>query len=223
MKMNTRSLIIGIVVIFVLLAVVGYCFFRIGKNVGFQLGGGEGGNTTLVTDNNSPFNFDNLSSVAQDVIYWMEVQSPNVTVDRSGQRIEYQRRFGTNDIARAQNHVPFTIVVPKYLPNTEQHLPTIDGPLDPSDNTSFRIRMTYGVPPNGLIVVTEYTYPHISARPIASPTLEQVEIAGKQVMKSKDNMLFIFEARNVSFIVQSREVPGEEARKVAESIIQQIK
>lgn len=131
--------------------------------------------------------------------------------------------FSTYDIARAQARVPFTIILPAYLPDTKQRLPIIHGPLDCSSNNGIcEIRLTYAVLSGGLILISEGQYPANSKLPEIQGR-EWVDIAGTQVLKDKSNTVFNFDSGGLGFWVYTENVPGDESIKVVESIIKQIK
>jgi len=129
--------------------------------------------------------------------------------------------FSTNDIVRAQARVPFTIILPTYLPYTKQRFPVINGPINCPGNTDMcEIRLTYAVSSGGLIVIGEWQYP--SEIPEVQGR-EYVDIAGTQVLKDKNNTTFNFNSGGLGFNVYTKNVPGDEALKVVESIIKQTK
>jgi hypothetical protein len=52
--------------------------------------------------------------------------------------------FHTNDLQRAQKEIPFTIVLPNYLPNDFSPCPyMIEGPLGASVEDTINVRITY--------------------------------------------------------------------------------
>ena len=107
---------------------------------------------------------------------------------------EFQGRFYTTDLDRAQEEIPFTILLPTYLPDNEQKtiLPSIDGPLAQfqSDN-EIEVNVKYGFDLGydwpGIILITESDFPSSLGDPELDPELERVEIEGISVVKTKDD------------------------------------
>jgi hypothetical protein len=227
MKISKRILIISILFIFVILIGLSYGFFLLGKSIGFEtgkkvsnakgyaesseIGKTEGQEILLKTS-------ENVSLSAQDRIYWMEGQNQYI----NGKEVTYETQFTTNDLTRAQEHVPFTIVIPTYLPSTNQRLPDISGPLITSGGKRIWIRVTYSVLPKGIIVITEGKYAPGSTIPEVEGR-EYVDIGGTQVLKDKNNTVFNFRSSDYGFALSAYDVPGEETLKVVESMIKQIK
>lgn len=166
-------------------------------------------------DNTSP---STPPPAANGSIYWMEAQG----------------RFCTNDLARAQAEIPFTILLPTYIPDKREDapLPQIEGPLriSSSDNeieVIIRYLVYLGSDIPGHVFITERNSPISLGDPELDPELELIEICGKQVVKTEGNFAlgpgvwFSFNLDNIYFVVEVYNLPTEEAVKVVESLIEQ--
>ena len=158
---------------------------------------------------------------------------PPLTGSGSLYWIEVQGRFSTNDLAKAQAEIPFNIVLPTYIPDERKDflLPHIEGPLYVSSNDNIEIIIRYplylgnDIPSH--VFITERNS-HISlGDPEVNPQLELIEIDGKSVTKTRDDWgsgygaYFSFSSNNIYFIVETLNLPTEEAMKVVKSLIQQ--
>ena len=145
--------------------------------------------------------------------------------------IESQGRFFTDDLARAQAKIPFTILLPTYFPDNTDHVPPmIDGPLDSNDNRievniKYLLYLSDGI--SCPVIISESNYPSSLGDPELNPDLELIEIDGKQVIKTKDNFspedegaYFSFKIEDIYIVVETRYLPVEEAKKIVESMIQ---
>ncbi|UCH50605.1 MAG: hypothetical protein JSV54_06185 [Chloroflexota bacterium] len=158
-----------------------------------------------------------------DTIYWLEVED----------------QFYTTDLARAQDKVPFPIVLPSYIPDKGKGipLPSIKGPLIDSNmhtglDNKIEININYSIDLSEeagyLIRITECNYPYTIGDPKWDSDLESIEIEGKQVVRAEfDHSLgpaiwFSFRSQNIYFVVESYNIPADEAMKIVESIIGQI-
>jgi hypothetical protein len=208
MKISTRVLIISISVIFIVLAVSSYGFFMLGKTM----------------EGNGSFNlgrsYDPLPGA--EVIYWIEYDLKNVSTDPYIKWVGVESIFFTNDLTRAQEYIPFTIIVPTYVPNTIKQLPMINGPLKCLSNARNEIYIVYAVAPRGWIRITEGKYSSNTSQKKAVGD-EIVEIAGKPVMKDGNGSVFTYSSENLSFSISYDNIPGDEAYKVVESMMKQVK
>lgn len=169
------------------------------------------------SDNTSP---STPSSAANESIYWTEQEG----------------RFYTNDLARAQAEIPFPIVLPTYIPDKRQDTPPpgIDGPLRTGrDDNEIVVHIKYGFYLGqellGYIMITESNYPYSLGDPEINLELERIEIEGMFVVKTKDSWspgfdaYYSFDSNNISYIVETHNLPNEESGKIVESMLNQIK
>jgi hypothetical protein len=180
-------------------------------------------------------------TTASNSLFWTEYQGELVTHYPAGTpaSTEYQRRFATNDLAKAQKEIPFEIVLPTYIPGKEHNRQmVIDGPLD-SEGTTVEIRIKYDVdigdPKAAMILITE-TNKNISLGDIQlDPDLEVINIAEFEVTKSKDGFsktdtYFSFNHNDVYYLVEMSLFENnnsfkidEESLIIVESLINQLK
>jgi hypothetical protein len=161
--------------------------------------------------------------------------SPSATSNETLVWMELQGRFYTKDLARAQKEIPFTIILPTYLPDNkhEVYLPDIDGPLSELRNDNeIEVNIKYGfnlgheLP--GIIIITESNYISSLGDPELNPELEQVEIQGISVRKTKDDWspgsdaYYSFNSKNIYYVVETHNLPNEESNKIIESMIAQL-
>ena len=141
-------------------------------------------------------------------------------------------RFYTRDLARAQEEIPFPIVLPSYVPDNQKDapLPGIDGPLRGyQHNNEVQVKIYYSVyfggEVPGTILISEYNYPVVSLDPKLNPGYEPIEIHGKQLIKREGNyvpgpgVIFYFNHENIYYVVRIYNLPIDEALKVVESMI----
>ena len=148
---------------------------------------------------------------------------------------EFQGCFYTTDLDRAQGEIPFTILLPTYLPDSEQKTirPSIDGPLAQfqSDNeievnVKYGFDLGYDLP--GIILITESNYPLSLGDPELNPELERVEIEGISIIKTKEDWspgsdaYYSFSSNNIYYVVEIHNLPNEESNKIVNSMIIQI-
>lgn len=135
-----------------------------------------------------------------------------------------QKVFNTNDLARAQVHVPFTIVLPTYVPEKNRG-PDIQGPLDSSGGAKNQITINYSVQYMGLIMIDESQ--NVSSNNDLTkndPDLERLEINGTEVIRDKVDNTFRFATGGVSVYVYTQNLPGgkfsdDELLKVVQSMV----
>ena len=160
--------------------------------------------------------------------------NPSVTPPKPLPWEETYGRFYTKDLTRAQEEIPFPIILPSYVPDKRKDAPPPDiiGPL-----TEFRDDNDIGVDIKYLLylgdeilgqIIIKQSNRHISlGDPQLNPELEKIEIDGKWVIKTKDSFApneswFSFNLENVYFLVYFQGLPTEEAIKIVESMIKQI-
>jgi hypothetical protein len=138
--------------------------------------------------------------------------------------IEDNGRFTTYNVARAQEHVPFKIILPTYLPNknNKQAIPRFSGKINPSRLEPITIEIIYPIQLLDIIFIYEQ-YRIQFAETIRRDDFEIVDINGKQVMKNKNNNVFYFESTDASIRVNSVNIPRDDVLRVVESMINQIK
>ena len=149
--------------------------------------------------------------------------------------MEHEGHFYTTDIARAQKEVPFPILLPTYFPDTTQTIvPEIDGPLNKfhGDN-KIEIHINYiislGQELFAIVTITEANFTYLLGDPKLNPELEQVEIEGIHVIKTRDDWApgspkyYSFNSNNVFYVVETHYLTTEESNKIVESMLKQIK
>ena len=143
--------------------------------------------------------------------------------------VEKDGWFYTNDLARAQDKVPFTIILPSYIPGTEKGQPAqlIEGPLVQSDNTAevtigYEIHV-YGPAPSDIRVTeTSWQSWHPERQGLRTSL---IDIDDKQVTKTEIDQpsglatLFGFNLNDIYFFVEIHNLSPDEAMKIVESII----
>jgi hypothetical protein len=209
MKINIPSLIIILILLLVVIGEASFSMFQLGEKEGLSKGLIEGTKIGFIRGAND--SFTNI----QATILW----------------VEYMNHFYTNDIDRAQQHIPFTLLLPGYIPTKEhnQPIPAIEGTLNTSPNIKPEVMIKYGAWPAGYISIKESTYPNVLEYPESNESYEQIEIDGKHtvIIKEKtsplNNCSFSFKGGDIYFIVDILNVSHEEALKVVDSMLQQIK
>jgi hypothetical protein len=142
---------------------------------------------------------------------------------------EYKGMFYTTDIARAQEEMPFTIIVPDYMPEMqgEVKLPIITGTLKKSSGggtaeIELLFYLTYA--DKSLIKLIECNYVYTSGDPELNPELEVVNMKGKRVIRAirNEHSTFYFNENGIYYILNCQYVPVAEAVKVLESMLKQL-
>lgn len=143
--------------------------------------------------------------------------------------------FYTKDLARAQQEIPYKIILPDYFPGVQGVLlPNIKGPL--RGNTIHggkEVEIYYTPKPNDddspLIRIFETDQDFSLGDPQLDPTLEKITIQNMQVLKRKGEDFgigqsnnFSFNANGVYFVVEIYGYPENEAIKIIESMIKQM-
>ncbi|MFC2021885.1 hypothetical protein ACFLTR_01535 [Chloroflexota bacterium] len=142
-------------------------------------------------------------------------------------------RFYTLDLARAQEQIPFSIVLPTHVPDKRRDVPppAIDGPLREYQyegkvkiHIFYRVDLGNGV--RGIIEIIESNYPVLPGDPKLNPHLKVMEIRGKTVIKTEGNfslgsgVIFFFSRNNIYLEVGLYNFPYEESVKIVESILE---
>ena len=146
---------------------------------------------------------------------------------------EYHGQFNTLDLARAQEEIPFPIVLPSYIPDKRQNPPppNIRGPLGEFQyNDKVQIEVYYSVDFGGetyvTILIEESNYPVLPPDPKLNPGFEVMEIRGKEIITKEGNfspgpgVVFFFSQDQIYFVVHIYNLPTEEATKVVDSMLE---
>jgi len=140
---------------------------------------------------------------------------------------EFDGYFYTNDLIKAQQEIPFTIILPSYVPDrrASPRPPSIKGPLkEYQRNNDFRLEVLYyvdlGGPTPSKIWIWEGTNPVI-AYPNLTPDIEVLVINGETVWRqvSLGNPTYIFNFNSLGIVVEFDGFPEEEALKVVSSML----
>ena len=131
-------------------------------------------------------------------------------------------RFHTNDIQKAQEQIPFVIVLPRYLPKELEPFPhLIEGPIkEAQSGIGTEINMQYQAKTVGshMIYIREINETIISL-PTASS--KYVELHGIKVLEydSSSGMHYSWNSNNIHYDTTVVAFNKEEARKIVESMI----
>ena len=167
-------------------------------------------------------------TIPNDVVYWLETED---LFDPNDPDKVVEDRFYTNDLARAQDRVPFPIVLPGYIPDKAKRIsgPCIEGPLIAESDNETEIIVRYDVYLGDKawseIFITESNTPYTLGDPELNPDVKVIEIGGKKVLKTEfDHPLgpaiyLSFNLENIYFVVELYNFPADEAMKIVESII----
>ena len=148
---------------------------------------------------------------------------------------ENENRFNTNDLARAQKEIPFTIILPTYFPeDSRKKIPDIEGPLSQfQQDDKIEVRIMYDLYPgdnlSGIIIIDETNYASSLGDPELNPELERKIIEGISVVKTKDDWspgrdaYYSFNSKDIYYNVETHGITNEESFKIVESMIKQIK
>lgn len=145
--------------------------------------------------------------------------------------IEEHGRFYTKDVARAQKEIPFTIILPKYIPSksNDKLLPELNGPLmgyQKDNEVQIEILYVYindkdnEVPAH--IKILESNYPSLPPDPKLNPGVNVIEMRGKSVFKegNASDSTFWFHQNKIWYVMIFRNIPDNEALKVIKSMIE---
>jgi len=167
-------------------------------------------------------------TIPNDVVYWVETENK---FDPNHPNRVIEHRFYTNNLARAQDRVPFPIVLPGYFPDKAKRIvgPCIEGPLIAGSDNETEVIVRYDVYLSEawsqiFIKETDRQYWHPETQPYLHTSL--VEIGGKQVSKTEvdhplgPGTLWGFSSDSTYFFVELYNFPADEAMKIVESIIE---
>jgi len=147
--------------------------------------------------------------------------------------VDSQGMFRTNDLERAQQEIPFTIILPQYLPdNLNPYNPYEIGgpPKGSSGNGNIRVWILYKAEGKPEIKVIENSEKFLM---LPNPDLNPVylDIAGVQVLQQNDDLYgdpiieglqFNWNQSGRTFSVEVFEYSQDEGIKIVESMIKQI-
>jgi hypothetical protein len=147
--------------------------------------------------------------------------------------IEIDNRFDTSDLARAQEQIPFPIILPNYHSDSKQKisLPYIEGPLKQfQEDNNVEIIIRFGIisTPNVAVMISESNNNTSSlGEPELDPELEKIEIEGMSVLKTRDNwsmsdVYYSFNSKNIYYNLEAHFIPNEECREIVQSIVESI-
>jgi len=148
-------------------------------------------------------------------------------------------KFRTHNVESAQKVIPFTIILPNYLPSNLRQYPLITGPLRgacPENQVEVYIEFRSDRIQDGLIEIYECNYPFELLDPALNPDIKNVEIGGVEVRERETNQGFFgsegtfsiagyaygWNQRCIYFIVEINGYDHDEAIKVVESMIEQM-
>ena len=140
--------------------------------------------------------------------------------------------FHTNDIQRAQLEVPFTIILPTYVPNDmgSDYSFQIDGPIKDLNYHEVEIKISY-VKGDRSIYISEQNV-RLVMGPIQELDPIYIDIAGTKVLRQKaqmagssgitEGLVFDWNQNGFTFAVEVFYIDEEETIKVIESMIAQM-
>jgi len=156
-------------------------------------------------------------------------------------------KFRTYNLESAQKVVPFTIILPTYLPSNLPGNPLITGPLrgNCSENNEIEVDILYrsGIIQDSsnrthvdFIRIYECNYPFDIGDPALNPDIKNIEIGGVEIRETGHDQgffgpegTFSFASyayswcyRCIYFVVEMNGYDHNEAIKVVESMIQQM-
>jgi hypothetical protein len=150
-----------------------------------------------------------------------------------------ENRFDTSDLERAQQEIPFPILMPNYQPENNEmiSLPYISGPLkqfQEDNNVEIKIQFSIGLDstPKAAVMIFESNYSSSLGEPELNPEIERIEIEDISVLKTKDDWsetdaYYSFESNGIFYIVEAHLIPNESVKKmvfdIVESMIKQLK
>lgn len=152
-------------------------------------------------------------------------------------------KFSTYNLESAQKVVPFTLILPTYLPSNLSEDTHITG--DCSENNEIEVNIGYK--PVRIqdssnrtyvasIIIHECNYPSMLGDPAINPDIKNIEIGGVEVKETGSDQGFFgpggtfsfaswaysWNHRCIYFVVETHGYDHDEAIKVVESMIQQM-
>lgn len=145
---------------------------------------------------------------------------------------EIQGRFSTNDLTRAQDQVPFRLILPTYIPGKVADM-QIAGPIRSlATNSMVEVMIRYLLRTRSQriaqLILTETNDGLSLGDPNLNSDLETTEIKGLSVVKTKDTFskraaYFSFNHASVYYVLELNDLPVEEGMRIVESIIGQLR
>jgi len=145
----------------------------------------------------------------------------------------YEGVFQTNSLHRAQEEIPFDIVIPAYIPySNETNIQlNIIGPLNEgrvSDRITLEILYAIDLENDitGWIWIEEFNHKMLPPDTELNPRYENISISGRDVVITEGNFprgpgtVFHFNRDGIYFYVEISNFTREEAIKVVESMLQ---
>ncbi|MGD9116722.1 MAG: hypothetical protein PVJ61_06050 [Dehalococcoidia bacterium] len=177
-----------------------------------------------------------LVKVALSALLGIIVLAIGSSCSTSPESLPWEESYGqfyTRDLARAQEEIPFPIVLPSYVPDerTDAPPPSITGPLrEYQDDDRVKVEVLYFVDLGneilGIIEIEENNYPVLPGDPELNPDLERIEVCGWEVIKVEGDfqqgpgIIYFFSQDNIYFVVGIYDFPPGEAQKVIESMLE---
>jgi hypothetical protein len=139
--------------------------------------------------------------------------------------------FNTNDVKLAQKEIPFTIVVPSYVPDIlgTDYSFVITGPFENGYYKSVEVRITYTKDDRYIFIVEQNNYRVMGPIEELDPVYH--DISGTRVLQEISGMAgssgiteglgFYWNPDDLTFEVQIFNIPEEDGVKIVESMIQQ--
>ena len=145
--------------------------------------------------------------------------------------VESGGRFDTNDIARAQQEIPFQIVLPTYLPDSMPVRPDINGPLKQYQSEGqvevdilYLLHFSNGT--IGTLRLSESNYSVTAPDPKLNPGFQQTQISGHSVIETDGNFaegpgtILYFTFDRLWFVVEAYKLPQGGAQKIVQSMLE---
>lgn len=216
-RLDKRGLISVMVVILAVIVTSGSVFYFLGEKDGVVSGQAEA--RTLLQGLRSESLFQDFSI---NWFEWYQKQNAQAGIAGKTMQVKINRHYETNDLARAQEQVPFSIVLPVEMPMVQdkQPAPIFRGTIERSEDSKVDVHIYLATGATGIMAITESNYPTSQSYSEFDSGSKWTEIGGAQVLKGKDGAL-AFQLGNVYFIVQAYDVADEEVAKFAESLIRQ--
>jgi hypothetical protein len=147
--------------------------------------------------------------------------------------VDLNGHFSTNDLQRAQKEIPFNIVVPNYIPDLfgSRYRYEFTGPFSTNLGNAVKVRIQYWDGTHQILIEEynrkETTIPTEELDPIS------YEISGIQVLRqitqylsssnTTEGLGFYWNIDNLTFNVNSINIPEDEALKIVESLVKRLK
>jgi hypothetical protein len=219
-RIGKRALIAVVAIVVLALVLSGSFSYSLGEREG--LAGGQKEAEALLTG------FHGFLSMAAQDYTWMEFyEKQNAASANTGIAILFTSPslYITTYLTRAQEQVPFAIVLPKTFVQThlftgedQRAAPVFRGTLNPANKSKSEVYIYLGTGIVGIISILESNYPAVQSYSEFGSASDQTTIDGVQILKGKNSAL-AFKSRNIYFIIRSHDVADEELFEVAKSLI----